>query len=194
MCKGENIIVLQETNWKDEVMEDLKKRWNGEVVYNNGDGRKGGGVANLIDNYMNDKWNVVFDDRNGKCLALEISSEEETFVLCNVHAPTEEKEKRGLFIVLRSFTEKCKKVILLGDFNTVFSKLDMAEGMVYRTDTARKELNVLMEENDLIDIWRVRNEKRREYSRRQLVENFLCQTRIDYVLNASILEHYIEKV
>lgn len=25
MCKGENIIVLQETNWKDEVMEDLKK-------------------------------------------------------------------------------------------------------------------------------------------------------------------------
>lgn len=34
----------------------------------------------------------------------------------------------------------------MGDFKTVFSKLDMAEGMVFKTDTGRIELKLLMEE------------------------------------------------
>lgn len=49
----------------------------------------------------------------------------------------------------------------MGDFKTVFSKLDMAEGMVFKTDTGRIELKLLMEENNMIDVWRERNEKKR---------------------------------
>ncbi len=48
ICKNEEVILLQETNWKNEVMVDFKKRWNGEMFYNNGDGRMGRGVAILI--------------------------------------------------------------------------------------------------------------------------------------------------
>lgn len=63
---------------------------------------------------------------------------------------------------------KYKNVILLGDFNAVLSKLDMADGMVFKNDTGRKELKLLMENNNMVDVWRERNEKRRQYSRRQL--------------------------
>lgn len=28
-CKNKDMIVLQETNWKDYVMEDFKKKWGG---------------------------------------------------------------------------------------------------------------------------------------------------------------------
>ncbi len=45
--KNEEVILLQETNWKNEVMDDFKKRWNREMFYNNGDGRMGR-VAILI--------------------------------------------------------------------------------------------------------------------------------------------------
>ncbi len=45
--KNEEVILLQETDWKNEVMDDFKKRWNGEMFYNNGDGRMGR-VAILI--------------------------------------------------------------------------------------------------------------------------------------------------
>lgn len=48
ICKNEEVILLQETNWKNEVMDDFKKRWNGDMFYNNGDGRMGRGVAILI--------------------------------------------------------------------------------------------------------------------------------------------------
>ncbi len=33
VCKNEEVILLQETNWKNEVMDDFKKRWNGEMFY-----------------------------------------------------------------------------------------------------------------------------------------------------------------
>lgn len=50
---------------------------------------------------------------------------------------------------------------MLGDFNTVFSKQDIAEGMVFKSDTGRKELKLLMEENGMVGVWRERNEKKR---------------------------------
>ncbi len=74
----------------------------------------------------------------------------------------------------------------MGDFNTVLSKLDMADGMVFKNDTGRKELKLLMENNNMVDVWRERNEKSRKYSRRQLVGNFMCQTRIDFILASRI--------
>lgn len=77
-------------------------------------------------------------------------------ILVNVHAPSEEKEKE-FFKDLRNFITKYERILIMGDFNTVFSKLDMAEGMVFKTD---KELKLLMEENNMIDVWRERNEKK----------------------------------
>ncbi len=40
-CKGDDVIALQETNWKESVMRDYKKKWEGDILYNNGDGRLG---------------------------------------------------------------------------------------------------------------------------------------------------------
>lgn len=87
-----------------------------------------------------------------------------------------------------------ENVFIMGDFNTLFSKMDMAEGMVYKSDKGRKELNVLIEENDLIDVWKERNEKKRDYSRQPIVQNFMCQTRIDFILIKTALGKYVEKV
>lgn len=46
----------------------------------------------------------------------------------------------------------------------------------------------------MIDVWRERNEKKREFSRRQIVGNFMCQTRIDMVLCTRNIEDFIEKL
>ncbi len=48
LCKRSNVLVVQETNWRGEVMESFKRKWKGDIFYNNGDGRKGRGVAFLI--------------------------------------------------------------------------------------------------------------------------------------------------
>lgn len=35
LCKNEDIILLQETNWRRDVMDVFKKRWDGEIFFNN---------------------------------------------------------------------------------------------------------------------------------------------------------------
>lgn len=151
MCKNEHVIVLQETNWRETHINDVRKRWEGKIVYNNEDKRYGRGVAFLIRENENIACKEIYKDKIGKCLAVEIEYEEKKIVMINVHAPSEEKEKKEFFKVLRMFLTKHKNIILLGDFNTVLSKMDMADGMVYKTDTGRRELNLMMENNNLVE-------------------------------------------
>ncbi|MGL5245458.1 MAG: endonuclease/exonuclease/phosphatase family protein, partial [Sarcina sp.] len=194
LCKTEDIIVLQETNWKDDVMSSYKKIWNGEMFYSNGDGKLGRGVAILIRNGVDCKVKEMYNDGKGKCNAVEISQEGKEFILMNIHAPTEEKEKKAFFENIRGVIDKWKTVILVGDFNTVFSKRDIAEGMVFRTDMGRRELVSLMEERNMTDVWRERNENKREFTRRSLVGNFLNQTRIDFIISTRDIDYFIEDI
>lgn len=194
MCKQEDIILLQETNWREGFINEMRKRWKGEFLYNNGDERYGRGVAILIRENSGINGKEIYKDKVGKCMAVEIIYEEKKILMVNIHAPNEEKEKREYFNMIKRFLRNYKDIIMLGDFNTVFSKQDMADGMVFKSDTGRKELKSLMEENNMIDVWRERNEKKREFSRRQIVGNFMCQTRIDMVLCTRNIEDFIEKL
>lgn len=76
LCKRSNVLVVQETNWREEVMESFKRKWKGDIFYNNGDGRKGRGVAVLIKKGVCEKVQVVYDDMEGKCLMVKMEEEE----------------------------------------------------------------------------------------------------------------------
>ncbi len=105
--KGEDVIALQETNWKESVMMDYKKKWEGDILYNNGDGRLGRGVAILMRKDVFNASKVVYKDKMGKCMVVEVNYEGCELILVNVHAPTEEKEKKEFFNVLRNIVNKC---------------------------------------------------------------------------------------
>ncbi len=181
-CRRANVLMIQETNWRDEVMNDFKKKWKGNVICNNGDGRKGRGVAILIKKGVCEDVRMVYNDEEGKCLAVEIEEGGQKVILCNVHAPVIEKEKVAFFKKLKTSMEKWKDFLIIGDFNTVFGKMDIAEGMIFKSDRGRKELKGIMEENEMVDIWRERNEGIREFSRQQLVKNSMCASRIDFMI------------
>lgn len=182
VCKRANVLMIQETNWRDDVMTEFKRKWKGDVLCNHGDGRKGRGVAILIKKGVCEAVREVYNDEEGKCLAVEIEDGGGKVILCNVHAPVVEKEKVDFFKKLRTSMEKWKRFVIIGDFNTVFSKMDLAEGMVFKSDGGRKELKSIMEENDLVDIWRERNEGIRVFSREQVVKKCMCASRIDFAI------------
>ncbi len=70
----------------------------------------------------------------------------------------------------------------------------MADGMVFKTDVGRKFLIAMMEEDNLIDVWREKNQRKINFSRRQLVGNFMCQTRIDFILSKRDMECFLEHI
>ncbi len=41
LCKKADVILLQETFWKDEMMDSFKRRWKGEMYYTMEKGGKG---------------------------------------------------------------------------------------------------------------------------------------------------------
>lgn len=134
MRKNEDVIVLQETNWKEVHISEIRKKWNGKILYNNGDDRFGRGVAVLIRENRDVKCDV-YNYEVGKFIVFEMEYEERKIIVVNVHAPTKEMEKREYYNVLQKFVRKYKEIIIMGDFNVVFSKLDMAEGRIFKTDT-----------------------------------------------------------
>lgn len=97
LCKKQDVIILQETNWKDEMIEDVKKRWKGQMFYNNGDGRIGRGVAILIKENVEINSYEVYNDKKGKCVGINIKKDDHEFVIINLHAPTQEGEKKTFF-------------------------------------------------------------------------------------------------
>jgi len=66
--------------------------------------------------------------------------------------------------------------------------------MVYRADVGRKELKCMMDKHNLVDVWRDKNTVKREYSRRQWVNNSFKQSRMDFLLCDRRLEHFISRI
>lgn len=172
----------------------VKRRWKGGIFYNNGEGGKEKGVAVLCKRSISDDVEIMYWDNEGKCIIVKMVIGGENVFLCNVHAPNAEAEKKMFFNSLNGLVEKWEKFILMGDFNTIFSRIDIANTMVYKRDSGREELLKLMDKYDLIDIWRERNEGVRDFSRRQLVKDQMKQSRIDFMLIKRDMKREIDKI
>ncbi len=98
------------------------------------------------------------------------------------------------FNYLNGLIEKWERIILMGDFNTVFSRMDITNDMVYKRDSGREELLKLMDKHELIDIWREMNEGIKDFSRRQLVKDQMKQSRIDFMLIKRTMRRKIDKI
>ncbi len=135
LCKKADII-LQEIFWKDEMMER----------------RNGKGVAVLCKRNMSDV-EIIYRDNEGKCIIVKMVIRGENVFVCNVHAQNAEAENKMFFNNLNGQMEKWENIILMGDFNTVLSRLDIANDMVYKRDSGREELLKVIDNYDLIDIY-----------------------------------------
>lgn len=87
-----------------------------------------------------------------------------------------------------------QNVFLIGDFNTVLERIYVDDKMIYKADSGRNELERMMPQHNLIEVWRKRNKSKREYSRRQVVNSVLKQSRLDFLLSNRELEQYISKI
>ena len=188
-----DVILIQESNWTKEAAEGFKRRWDGEVFYNNSD-KKGRGVAFLIKRDVCEKVAEIYSDKEGKILTITMEENNEKITVCNIHAPNEDKERVDFFKKLRILIEGWGETIVMGDFNTILERVDIEENMVFKTDRGRKELKDLMEKCEMSDIWRERNKEVRKYSRVQIVKDKIKQSRIDMVLIKKTLSEYVKRV
>ncbi|NP_001139962.1 Transposon TX1 149 kDa protein [Salmo salar] len=110
----------------------------------------------------------IYADNDGRLIVIEFEVQNVVFRLINVYASNIESERREMFHKLKTLcSENC---ILIGDFNVRCSRMDASSCAKFRYDSSRNALWKLMNEENLVDIWRAENPNRRVFSRRQKLQ------------------------
>ena len=174
-----DILCLQETRWDDNLFNISRKQWKGQIYFSEGTPRARG-VAICFNSAKITGINLVHRDLEGRLLVVDCVHEGRELRIINLHAPNGEKERR---VFLAGLNVWCNSnCMIVGDFNVILTQSDLSSNNTFKGDSTRRTLRDLMENNQLVDIWRVLHPWKRVFSRRQLVANTLKQSRIDFAL------------
>ena len=197
LCKENyyDVVCLQETFWYDSLVEKIKKDtvlWDGDIFYSNDDNHRRG-VAILISKRFKNTFSQI-ESNSGRFLYIKGVVNEKTINIYNIYAPNNINERVAFF---EQFKERiCDEnyILIAGDFNTTLSSLDRSSRTIHSNDKAVKTLHSFMEDKNLFDIWRNRNVNSKMFSRKQMVQGFLTQSRIDYFLVSNELKAMVKNI
>lgn len=190
-----DITLLQETYSTPEILTDWKFQWRGEMIYSHGSNHSRGVLVLINEQLQFELKNTVIDD-NGRYILLEMTIQDSPFLLLNLYAPTKLNEQAAFFeeilsvIQTTSFDTECR-IIIGGDFNVhLDAALDNSGGKIETKSTVKKIQDIMLEYN-LIDIWRIHNPDKRQFTWRQRTP--IIQRRIDFWLISDELQDDIKK-
>ena len=169
--KGDRIDVLflQETHSTEETEDIWRKQWNGSYsIFAHGESNSRG-VAILMNSAVDCEPHEIVKDDEGRFLLLKAKLNGEKVILLNIYAPNTEREQVEFWEVieqlLRQKIAPDYKLILGGDFNVVLNpSKDKLGGNI---EVRRKVLFLLeeiMNEFNLVDVWRAKHPRKREYT------------------------------
>ena len=128
------------------------------------------------------------------------SYENQPIILANVYVPTKDQQNLQLeflkFIIERLNEFKDDNLILGGDCNIILDPvLDKKGGRVENKSKATYQLLELMENYNLIDIFRLINPDVKRFTRREMSRCGLVQSRLDYwLISNHILYDYNRQI
>ena len=187
-----DIIALQETFWDEQFLQDHSNIWQGKIHASfSGNARQG--VAFLINNKFKQKVSEIFQ-LDGRFIHIQLVDNDKVIDLINVYFPNHIDERVNFCKQIHGHIPKSENLVVLGDFNTSLMPLDRAGRIPHMEDRAYKALNTLLNEYNLYDIWRSRNPSARIFSWRRVVENYLTQSRIDFIFCTKNISPFVRNV
>lgn len=179
--KKYNIVCLQDVHIQSQQESYIKAEWGYDAYFSSFNSCSRG-VMILLNNNFEHKVEKVITDINGNYLMLDINIQGQNFILVNVYGPNEDKPK--FYTELRKQYKSFNNdyIIMCGDWNLVINPdLDTNNYLHINNPRARQELLNIIDEDEFLDIYRIINEEKREYtwSRRNPVRK---QARLDFFL------------
>ena len=179
-----DICFLQETHIKKSAAKVLRLRWASQIFQSNLS-VKARGVAILIHKKATFQHEQTITDQNGRYLIVRGLLNEIPVTLINVYGPN--FDDPGFFLALFRVIPNLSgsKVIIGGDFNCVMDPLtDRQQPQLYKSKSSLT-LNSLMQGYNLVDVWRLLNPSKKDFSFFSSVHK--TYSRIDYFLLDSTL-------
>ena len=133
--------------------------------------------------------------RDGRIIAIDVFYNGVNFSLCNVYAPTNHKCQGKFLQILNEFISSNLNITQLiagGDWNATLENIDKKGGILWKPTAYRNSIVSMMQELDLIDIFRKQKPNTKSYSYES--KYLKVKSRIDYFLIAKQLTNYVQSV
>lgn len=172
--------------------------WEGKYALSHGTNTSAG-VAILFSKNLNVNILSTEEIVKGRALLTKVESEGNIFVLMNVYAPNNGHERVVFFMELRTVIQKIDDTVCMiigGDWNCTTNFIIDRNGEEPHNQSSIQLLKII-NEFDLIDLWRSRNKGVRQYTWLKASDNQVSGARLDRfylgkiwnnkVMNVSIL-------
>ena len=196
MKNNADICFLQESYSTPEVENVWKSQWKGEMFFSHGTVHSKG-VLILIKNNLEFELKSSKIDKDGRFIFVEAKVQEYPFLFVNLYAPNKTNEQLTFFGEIGEELDNfCLEVdcniVIGGDFNAIFDPdLDGNGGNPKRKESVKNKESICII-NDLVDIWRIRNPKKKRFTWCQKTP--VIQRRLDYWLVSSGMQKDIDNV
>ena len=188
--KNADIYFLQETYSTEELQNQWRKQWRGDLFFAHGTSHSKGTLI-LVREGLDFLIKSVQRDEMGTFIILDALIQDSPFLLVNIYSPTKPCEQIQFFdkiacLIEEKMSQSDYQIVLGGDFNVTFEpNLDCSGGKPSVKNSV-KSLEDIISKYDLTDIWRVRNPTKKRFTWRQ--KNPLIQRRLDFWLISDSLQ------
>ena len=169
--------------------------WGGKVIYSHGTS-SARGIAVFVKKEIYQQITDIYTDNDGRVIMFNVSKNDYKITIVALYAPNEDKPDFFRQIADRLELRHEHKIII-GDFNLVLdNELDRLN-TYHNNNSARDELENMIQQYCLKDVWRIRNEGKKEYSwiKRHFSRNEeLKASRIDFALVSAGLDQKAEAI
>ena len=132
----------------------------------------------------------------GRHVILQVEINGEDYIIGNIYCPTNSKEREVYYKELTQTlqhigVDENSSIILGGDWNTIQKNIDRqsTKTHVLGDEKSLNNLNNMITQFDLCDIWRVRNPQTKRYTYR--TKKLLYQSRLDYWMISNSIQDII---
>ena len=182
--------MIQETHSENCVEKIWESEWGGRTIFAHGTNQSRG-VALFTSKAYYEKMSNIDTCSEGRFISVDIIENESPITLMVVYAPNEDKPQFFTNLT-RLLTTRKEHKIIIGDFNLVLDVELDRENTYCNNNRALSELENMMKEYRLRDVWRVQNGDKREFSWKRKNSFPNKASRIDFALVSGGLDQFIK--
>ena len=192
-CLKTDIVFLQETHSSEPDERIWSEEWGGDIYYAHGD-TNARGVCILLKSTLDFQIHQITRSPLGRYIIIDLTVNDRRLTLVNVYGPNTDDPDFILEVVHCLDTYGNDDRIIGGDFNCILNaKMDKKGGAEIHANRKMSEiLNALIEQDDLVDIWRKQHEQEKQftYHCKQGAQDIF--TRLDYFLTSFGISNLVQ--
>ena len=181
-----DIVCLQETYITEELVNQWKREWGGELAYSIGTARSKG-LLTLINRKNDYDWQIIYS--NDRILIIKIVINNAPLFVCNAYAPNNDNNIITFLNDLSALLSDLdpEKLVICGDFNSVLdNQLDIVSGDPHSEPKVTAFQN-FTHVNDIFDSWRLFHDTQKDFTWSRVVRGKLIARRLDYIFTNDVV-------